>query len=503
MVANTIAQNRQDEGDGARYHCACPTCRVRIKHPPTAPNHIMAKCVKTLVNARPPTERREIFQRMLETEQRADMVMEAAAAGDGGAWGYFAAQRPMYDEDDGVWRCTLCAWEIDDEGLCENPKCGKRWDVEEKDRRMGAQEVRGRGGDVSDEELADGEEGVNDEDDSALDSYDSSFINDSEPEMIDSGSEDEDDHEEEDRAQLLRKDKATEKKTKKVAKEPSSSEDGRSGTVSRKRRRTLIVSSDEEESGRRSADAEDARKRRKAAVSRDCGKEIEDEEKEEEEQARESKLERRRRRKAEKRARQAIATDGTAAGAGAAAPSSPPRRTKKKSQRARDRMLERQQHTGRMDISSDSNGDADREQAAVTGTEQERDSGDEGSTGRKLLRERRQKMLARQQRGRGQAGNGPGPWRGLQALMQSPEESSAEREDGEEESGEEEEGEPCSICKSSSNPERTLLCDSCDRAFHIDCLRPPLSAVPPGDWYCRRCVKRGLADEEHPAGLPD
>ena len=43
--SNTIAQNRQAEGDGARYHCACPTCRVRIKHPPTAPNHIMAKCV--------------------------------------------------------------------------------------------------------------------------------------------------------------------------------------------------------------------------------------------------------------------------------------------------------------------------------------------------------------------------------------------------------------------------------------------------------------------------
>ena len=466
----------------------------------------MAKCVKTLVNARPPTERREISQRMLETEQRVDRVMEAAAGGDGGAWGYFAAQRPMYDEDDGVWRCTLCAWEIDDDGMCENPKCGKRWDVEEKDRRMEAQEVRGRGGDVSDEELADGEEGVNDEDDSALDSYDSSFINDSEPEVIDSGSEDEDDHEEEDRAQPLRKDKAAEKKAKKVAKESSSSEDGRSGAVSGKRRRTLIVSSEEEEeSGRRSADAEDARKRRKAAVRRDCGKEMEDEEKQEEEQERESKVERRRRRKAEKRARQAIATDGTAAGAGAAAPSGPPRQTKRKSQsqRARDRMLERQQHTRRVDISSDSNEDADREQAAVTGTEQERDSGDEGSTGRKLLRERRQKMLARQQRGKGQAGNGPGPWRGLQALMQSPEESSVEREDGEGESGEEEEGEPCSICKTSSNPERTLLCDSCDRAFHIDCLRPPLSAVPPGDWYCRRCVKRGLADEEHPASLPD
>ena len=33
-----------------------------------------------------------------------------------------------------------------------------------------------------------------------------------------------------------------------------------------------------------------------------------------------------------------------------------------------------------------------------------------------------------------------------------------------------------------------LLCDGCDRGFHMLCLEPPLSAVPDGDWYCDACV---------------
>lgn len=31
-------------------------------------------------------------------------------------------------------------------------------------------------------------------------------------------------------------------------------------------------------------------------------------------------------------------------------------------------------------------------------------------------------------------------------------------------------------------------CDRCDSGWHIHCLSPPLAAVPPGNWYCPRCV---------------
>ena len=32
-----------------------------------------------------------------------------------------------------------------------------------------------------------------------------------------------------------------------------------------------------------------------------------------------------------------------------------------------------------------------------------------------------------------------------------------------------------------------LLCDGCDRGFHMSCLKPPLKKVPTGDWFCHDC----------------
>lgn len=32
-----------------------------------------------------------------------------------------------------------------------------------------------------------------------------------------------------------------------------------------------------------------------------------------------------------------------------------------------------------------------------------------------------------------------------------------------------------------------LLCDGCDRGYHLDCLTPQLDEVPVEDWFCPRC----------------
>ncbi|VDN50934.1 unnamed protein product [Dracunculus medinensis] len=45
----------------------------------------------------------------------------------------------------------------------------------------------------------------------------------------------------------------------------------------------------------------------------------------------------------------------------------------------------------------------------------------------------------------------------------------------------------CMKCHKSSNPEVLLLCDMCDDAWHIWCLRPMLWFVPDGDWFCPKC----------------
>lgn len=39
----------------------------------------------------------------------------------------------------------------------------------------------------------------------------------------------------------------------------------------------------------------------------------------------------------------------------------------------------------------------------------------------------------------------------------------------------------------SGNEDEMLLCDGCDRGFHMSCLTPPLKNVPVGDWYCKDC----------------
>lgn len=46
----------------------------------------------------------------------------------------------------------------------------------------------------------------------------------------------------------------------------------------------------------------------------------------------------------------------------------------------------------------------------------------------------------------------------------------------------------CSVCGSKNDPNMILLCDECDYAFHLYCLKPKLTAVPEeDDWYCPTC----------------
>ena len=50
----------------------------------------------------------------------------------------------------------------------------------------------------------------------------------------------------------------------------------------------------------------------------------------------------------------------------------------------------------------------------------------------------------------------------------------------------------CAICEGDGE---LLCCDSCPSAYHLECLDPPLSAVPAGSWYCPRCTAQGRGAE--------
>lgn len=36
----------------------------------------------------------------------------------------------------------------------------------------------------------------------------------------------------------------------------------------------------------------------------------------------------------------------------------------------------------------------------------------------------------------------------------------------------------CRLCGGKQDPDKQLMCDECDMAFHMYCLCPPLSSVP-------------------------
>ena len=54
-----------------------------------------------------------------------------------------------------------------------------------------------------------------------------------------------------------------------------------------------------------------------------------------------------------------------------------------------------------------------------------------------------------------------------------------------EESEEDEHMEFCRTCKEGGE---LLCCDSCNNAYHLRCVEPPLEEIPDGEWTCHRCA---------------
>ncbi|XP_078586694.1 uncharacterized protein LOC144868390 isoform X2 [Branchiostoma floridae x Branchiostoma japonicum] len=61
---------------------------------------------------------------------------------------------------------------------------------------------------------------------------------------------------------------------------------------------------------------------------------------------------------------------------------------------------------------------------------------------------------------------------------------------------EEEDNTYCQVCHQPTNEDRMLLCDSCDAGYHMECLTPPLDAVPIEEWFCPHCAPPESSHEE-------
>ena len=58
---------------------------------------------------------------------------------------------------------------------------------------------------------------------------------------------------------------------------------------------------------------------------------------------------------------------------------------------------------------------------------------------------------------------------------------------GKAEAEELEEDTVCTVCMRTTNAEGMLLCDKCDKGWHMGCMRPPMTKIPKGDWLCPEC----------------
>ncbi|XP_058768677.1 probable Histone-lysine N-methyltransferase ATXR5 [Vicia villosa] len=46
----------------------------------------------------------------------------------------------------------------------------------------------------------------------------------------------------------------------------------------------------------------------------------------------------------------------------------------------------------------------------------------------------------------------------------------------------------CEQCGTGEQPEELLLCDKCDKGFHMKCVRPIVVRIPIVSWICPKCL---------------
>ncbi|KAK5647311.1 hypothetical protein RI129_002203 [Pyrocoelia pectoralis] len=52
----------------------------------------------------------------------------------------------------------------------------------------------------------------------------------------------------------------------------------------------------------------------------------------------------------------------------------------------------------------------------------------------------------------------------------------------------------CQFCHNGDNEDKLLLCDGCDKGYHTYCFKPKMDNIPEGDWYCHECMNKATGE---------
>ena len=413
-------------------HASCPSCRKRITIPPSVPSVSIEKIVRGLVGTKLNDERREHRQRLADAEKQVSEILRKC--GTVPPWDWFKHQKPVFDADDGVFRCPVCVWELNSDGSCTNPTCGRVWEVE---RQTGADEEDGEDA----EESAEDEQEV--EGENEYDSQDS-FICDEVEQATDASSSSESDDvtvptkgvqlktglripgDEYDEEGDSEEAAASEKESEQEKMDSDDAEEDGEGTKLSRGAKRLQQRRKEIERARASRKMARKGEHRNVPVPKSGNKSttvvlsLSEAESEEECKPRKDSAPKKRKKEA-----------------------SPPAEVdqlprRKKGLRKKQRSLSSDdENAGDVPHAYDEVEVGEGESSAAEIRVEEEDAVDHGLEG----------------------------------------EESDESDD-----------EPCRICGEAGNEAETLLCDRCDHPFHMQCVG--LSMIPEGSWFCRRCTRK-------------
>ena len=108
---------------------ACPLCRASVDSKPTVPSVTIENIIQACVARKSETERATEKHRTDEMDRELFLLLGWANATHSDLWAWFVQGGAVFDPEDQVFRCPVCVWEVDRDGVCVNQACMRRWPI--------------------------------------------------------------------------------------------------------------------------------------------------------------------------------------------------------------------------------------------------------------------------------------------------------------------------------------------------------------------------------------